>query len=358
VQWGHRDRGRRWGGGVVRCRIARVALLATLCGAAVPSFAAPSDEFPVPPDLAPAVRFWVDVFTRYSRDDFVIHDRLELGRVYEVVRGVRNAGEVAAEAQRIADRVALQGLWGVDPFERLLRPGLEARAAALGAGRVRVQRGMREVFAAGLLGARRYRRIVERALEQEGLPRALAALPLVESSYNPDATSSAGAAGIWQLTAETGQRFLRVSERVDERRDPVRATQAAARLLRSLHDALPAWPLAVTAYNHGLAGVERARRAVGSDDLGVLVTRYAGPGFGFASRNFYAEFVAASQVLRHVERYFPEIAPDRIIEYQVKRGDSLFKVARRHGITVPKLCATNGLRSAKLQPGQVLLIRL
>jgi membrane-bound lytic murein transglycosylase D len=217
---------------------------------------------------------------------------------------------------------------------------------------------MREVVAAGLLGARRYRRIVERALAEEGLPRALAALPLVESSYNPDAVSSAGAVGIWQLTAETAERYLKVSARIDERRDPVRATQAAARLLRTLRDALPNWPLAITAYNHGLAGVERARRAVGSDDLGVLVVRYAGPGFGFASRNFYAEFVAAVQVLHHVERYFPEIAPDRIIEYEVKRGDSLFKVARRHGITVPKLCATNGLRSAKLRPGQVLLIRL
>lgn len=356
MPWGHRDRGRRWGGGVVRGLIACIALL---CAApACPASVASTDEFPVPPQLVPAVRFWVDVFTRYSRNDFVIHDRLELGRIYAVVHAPRDPGEVADWARRVADRLVLEGLWGGDPFARLVRPEIEACAAALGPERVRVQRGMREVFAAGLLGARRYRRIVERALAEEGVPRALAALPLVESSYNTEATSSAGAVGIWQLTAETAQRFLRVSEQVDERRDPVRATRAAARLLRALREALPNWPLALTAYNHGLAGVERARRAVGSDDLGVLVVRYAGPGFGFASRNFYAEFVAALQVSRHVERYFPEIAPDRIIEYQVKRGDSLFKVARRHGITVPKLCATNGLRSAKLRPGQVLLIHL
>src|SRR5262249_43735918 len=151
-----------------------------------------------------------------------------------------------------------------------------------------------------------YRPVVERALVREGLPSALAALPLVESSYHPAATSRAGAVGLWQLTRATGRRYLKIARGVDERRDPVRASAAAARHLRELREALPSWPLAVTAYNHGLSGVVRARDVVGSDDLGDIVARYRGPGFGFASRNYYAEFLAALHVMRHADTYFPD----------------------------------------------------
>jgi membrane-bound lytic murein transglycosylase D len=121
---------------------------------------------------------------------------------------------------------------------------------------------------------------------------------------------------------------------------------------------LPSWPLALTAYNHGLGGVQRARASVASDDLGVLVTRYEGPGFGFASRNFYAEFLAALHVSRNVDTYFPELGRTRVLEVKVKRGDTIAALARRHGVSAASLLSTNGLRSADLQPGQRLLIRL
>ncbi len=104
--------------------------------------------------------------------------------------------------------------------------------------------------------------------------------------------------------------------------------------------------------------MSRARRAVGSDDLGVLVSRYHGPSFGFASRNYYAEFLAAREIVQHVGRYFPRLRPGNVIEYRVKEGDSLSTVAHRHGVTIPQLRQTNDLMSAQLQPGQRLLIRL
>src|SRR5581483_5432321 len=112
------------------------------------------------------------------------------------------------------------------------------------------------------------------------------------------------------------------------------------------------WPLAVTAYNRGLAGVERARRALGTDDVGVLATRYwDDEAFGFASRNYYGQFLAALHVTRHRDRYFHEVPPRRMVEYRVRRGDTLFEVARRHGVSLGELCVTNGLKSADLQPG-------
>jgi membrane-bound lytic murein transglycosylase D len=311
-----------------------------------------ADPFPIPEQLAPAARFWIDVFTRYSQRDYIIHDRIEPGHVYDVVTttGAGDEELVAARVRAVVDRLALTDLSGLD----LSSPQVPAVAPA---DRVRVQRGMREVFGAGLTEQRRFHHIVERALEREGLPIELSVLPLVESSYNPEAVSRAGATGMWQFTATTARRYLRIHGRVDERLDPVRSSHAAARHLRELREALPSWPLALTAYNHGLTGVERARRIVGSDDLGLLVSEYRGPGFGFASRNFYAEFLAARHVVEHVATYFPEQAPNRLIEYRVKRGDTIYALARRHGVTVPNLLALNGRRS-KIQPGQVLLIRL
>ena len=104
--------------------------------------------------------------------------------------------------------------------------------------------------------------------------------------------------------------------------------------------------------------MRRAIREMGTTDIGTIVYYYRGPAFGFASRNFYAEFLAARHVLRHAKAYFPDLAPRRMITYKVKRGDTLERVAKRHGVTIPSLRITNGIRSAMLRPGQVLLVRL
>jgi hypothetical protein len=77
----------------------------------------------------------------------------------------------------------------------------------------------------------------------------------------------------------------------------MRATEAAARLLRNNYETLGSWPLAIVAYNHGHAGIQAASAAVGSNAIEDIVARYTGPRFGFASKNFYAEFLAALDVV-------------------------------------------------------------
>src|SRR5262249_13631438 len=95
---------------------------------------------------------------------------------------------------------------------------------------------------------------------------------------------------------------------VDERRDPIASTHAAARFLRHNYEQLEeSWPLAITAYNHGPGGMANAIDDTGTTDIGVIVQRYHGRAFGFASRNFYAEFLAALEVEKYHQAYFGDL---------------------------------------------------
>ena len=138
-----------------------------------------------------------------------------------------------------------------------------------------------------------------------GLPVDLVYLPCVESSFNFKAYSKFGAAGIWQFTHSTGRRYMEINYVVDERRDPFISADAAARLLKKNYAELKEWPLAITAYNHGLAGMRRAKNAKGSYE--EIVKSYKSRSFKFASRNFYSEFLAARIVAKNPEKYFGKI---------------------------------------------------
>jgi membrane-bound lytic murein transglycosylase D len=152
-------------------------------------------------------------------------------------------------------------------------------------GRIRFQLGQADRFHEGLIRAASWEAHIARVLEQHGVPKEIAALPHVESSFNPAAYSKVGAAGLWQFMPSTAKRFMRVDSLVDERLDPYSATEAAANLMLYNYRLLGSWPLAVTAYNHGPAGLRRAQEQLGTSDIAVIVKRYQGANFGFASRN-------------------------------------------------------------------------
>jgi membrane-bound lytic murein transglycosylase D len=205
--------------------------------------------------------------------------------------------------------------------------------------------------------------MMESIFERAGLPKELTLLPHVESSFRNDARSKAGAAGIWQFMPSTGRRFLRVNKRVDERHDVRLATIAATKLLKENYSLLGTWPLAITAYNHGAWGMKKAVAKTGTKDIGKIVQRYRGRAFGFASRNFYAEFLAAVHIAKHYKAYFGNIRfaepPTKTVRqhYRVQRGDSLRRIAKRFDTTVSALAALNNLERLHLiQIGQILRI--
>src|SRR5690606_8235566 len=161
--------------------------------------------------------------------------------------------------------------------------GVTRDTLARAADNIRFQQGLSDRFRAGLVRAGRYRAHVHAEFTRLGIPVELAALPHVESSYNPDARSHVGASGIWQFTRDTGRRYLQIDHILDERNDPYLATVAAGKLLAYNHSITGNWPMAITAYNHGLAGVRRAMRKFGDTAYVDILRRYDGRAFGFAS---------------------------------------------------------------------------
>ena len=171
---------------------------------------------------------------------------------------------------------------------------------------IRSQLGQKDRFREGIERSGLYEEEIKRIFKEYNLPEELSVLPHVESSFQIGAYSSAGAAGIWQFTRGTGRLFMRVGYDVDERRDPILATHGAAKLLKKNFESLRSWPLAITAYNHGLQGMIRAQKKIGNDFVKIL-DKYKSRTFGFASGNFYAEFLAALHVVQNQNKYFPNL---------------------------------------------------
>ena len=193
---------------------------------------------------------------------------------------------------------------------RELWSGAEPARLLQAADDVRFQLGQSDRFRAGLQRAGIWESHIAQTLAAQGLPPEIAALPHVESSFQPTAMSKAGAAGMWQFIRSTGRRYLRIDGAVDERLDPYRSTEAAAQLLSYNYRLLGNWPLAITAYNHGAEGMRRARDQMGTDDIVRIVRQYQSPTFGFASRNYYCSFLAALRLDREPEKYFGSITPE------------------------------------------------
>jgi len=277
-----------------------------------------------PPSLEPDIAFWRRVFAEISSDQALLHDSRYLGVVYEVVEIPENASPT--RRRRIADlsreryRKILQklakgartGLNGEEQRVLALWPGdvtdEELRQAAK---RIRFQQGLSDRYLAGLKRSGAWKPYIEQQLKASGVPIGLAALPHVESSFNPEARSHVGAAGLWQFTRATGQRFMEIDHVIDERRDPFRSSEAAAQLLAYNYSILKSWPLAITAYNHGVGGMRRAVKTLKTEDMGVINREYNGRTFGFASRNFYVAFLAALEVQQNAEKYFGPVEMDK-----------------------------------------------
>ncbi len=162
--------------------------------------------------------------------------------------------------------------------------------------KIRAQSGLADKFRRAAETASEYLSTMEEIFLTHGLPPSLTRMAFVESMFNIEAKSKVGASGIWQFMPETARLFMYVNNLVDERNSPIKATRAAAQLLLKNYAELGSWPHAITAYNHGTYGMLQAIKKTGSLDFDKTILQYESPSFGFASKNFYGEFIAARRV--------------------------------------------------------------
>ncbi len=172
----------------------------------------------------------------------------------------------------------------------------------------------KDYFARTLARSGRYLPMIAAVLREEGLPEELAYLALVESNFVPQAASAAGAVGLWQFIPATGRRYgLRIDSWVDERRDPAKATRAAAAYLKNLHDYFGRWFLATAAYNAGEGTIDRAIRRSGATDFWTLKTKAK---LSEETRNFVPKFVAAALIGSDPKKYgFNDLSYESPLEY-------------------------------------------
>jgi membrane-bound lytic murein transglycosylase D len=276
--------------------------------------------------------------------------------------------------------------------------------------------------------------MIAKVLSQEGLPEELGYLALLESEFLVNTTSRNGAAGLWQFIATTGRRYgLQIDQWVDERRDPVKSTRAAAAYLKDLHNYFGRWYLATAAYNAGPGTIDKALQQSGAKDFWSIKAKAQ---LSEETRNFVPKFVAIALIAMDPKKYgfdnisyeasldyeevplkepmnlavlaamvgsnvatirelnpallrpstppaetsfrvnLPvgkaevflakmndkgiekEVASARLVTHEVKKGETLFSIARHYGLEVRALMEWNSLTNPRLRIGQRLKILL
>ena len=223
--------------------------------------------------------------------------------------------------------------------------------------------------------------LVQEALKDEEIPDEMLYLAVVESGLRNKATSRQGAAGVWQLIPRTAKTMgLKVQGNIDERRDPVASTKAAAKYLKMLNDKFGKWYLAILAYNCGEGALRRAITRAGSDDLRVLLNaqkRYLSK----ETRNFVRKIIITAQIAEDLNQVVsssyglfnnPNISNDALKNeaiknathlalkglrsYKVRKGDTLMDISRKFRTSIKALMIANDMQNTSLTTGVNLVI--
>ena len=319
-------------------------------------------EFKIPDALKGPVSFWLRIYTEYTTQHLVLFDETHPEVVYEVLdfrelyKKSRNlaAFEIVMKL-RVKKKMALYRA----AFKNLAR-GIKGKNTAEAESRIikalahldhkhpyatlsknlRTQTGQRDNLIKGLLAAETFFPKMEEIFRQVGAPIELTRLALVESSFDLSAVSRTGASGVWQFMPATANTYMIVNspENIDERLSPLKATVAAARLLKVNRSGLGNWPLAVTAYNHGMSGLTHLNKK-------ARLAAERGEGFsscnkkgrlGFAGRNYFSEFLAVLHAEAYRDVFYGESplpVGSPIVYRQVKKNQTGATIAKEENLS-------------------------
>ncbi len=311
-------------------------------------------HFPVPKVVEGQVKFWHGIFSQFGTHQIVIHDRDDPQVILDVIdfqlfseRFNNSKAYSEAEKRKIILRYLKRYQLAIKRFKKMGRRALKLgemekrvyqvyrkhpkgiRYLYTKKTAIRSQTGLADEFLRASRRAEKYLPYIEDIFRKRSLPVDLPRIAFVESMFNEKAISKVGASGIWQIMPLTGKQFLKLNKFIDERNSPIKASMAAADLLVENFRHLKKWPLAITAYNHGANGIRRATRILGTDRIDRIIRHYKSPSFGFASKNFYGEFLAANIVYK--ERYrrdYHDRNPLRISKITLRDPISIYELIK------------------------------
>lgn len=258
------------------------------------------DSFKVPKGLEARVDFWKKIYTKYSTQQGVIHDVEDVSAIYKEV----DFSDINESLVLTARQKEKQKQKRVDEFKKKI----VAEYPKLKLADLRFQLGQRDRIQTAIYVSGRYIEDFEDVFRQNNLPLELVRLVFVESSFNVLARSKVGASGLWQIMPSNAKPYKMISKAVDKRNHPIEATKLASKILRNNYMMLGDWALAVTGYNHGPTGVMKMTKKYKTRSLVELVDNVnSRKSFGFASKNFYASFLAILEVEKNASKHFKSI---------------------------------------------------
>ena len=299
-------------------------LKTTICLLLLPAASAQalifSERLPEQGLIAEKVGFWTRIFNQYDSAVTVVHDTRRVHMIVDIINFRQppyNTVPSWSQRQKVARKYVKRYRRALQRFRKHRMKArkfgaIEQRVYEVyrhnlarllrGQVRFRSQSGLQDTYVSAIKRAEPFMAHMEDIFTQHRVPRELVRMTFVESMFNYKARSKVGAAGVWQFMPRTAREFLHLNNLVDERISPLKATRAAAKLLRRNYRYLGNWPLAVTAYNQGASSIKRAVRKLKTNDLNVIIAKYRGKNFGFAGRNFYSEFLAADKVYQQLAK--------------------------------------------------------
>jgi membrane-bound lytic murein transglycosylase D len=298
-----------------------------------------SDTFFVNPYFYPTVHFWFLIYTQFESTSIVIHDKNNLSLIYKVLdfsslkkKGLSNNTlyilQQKISAEKLKDLKASLDHLSKDPFSLSLPSKkiyriLKNANIQLPVGKkersqfftrlhdnMRTQTGQKNFIRDGIIRSLPYQKFLTDYFERKQLPKELLAIPFLESSFNPKAQSKVNALGIWQFMPLISTYYVpKRTNDFDYRFNVGVASVAAGFLMTENIQIMKSWDLAVTAYNSGPKHLLKTRRELGRKKVTLeeVIAHSDSQHFGFASKNFYSEFLALAHTLAYREELFDDL---------------------------------------------------
>lgn len=288
------------------------------------------NSFSVPSPLKSEVDFWIKIYTQYTTRQGVFH---RTGNIDEIL------GEID-----LTD-VYLNPQWGPIRKEKEAERIIERQRKLIAKKHniknhktVRLQMGLSDRMRTAIFESGRYLPMMEKIFKEKNIPVELTRLVFVESSFNVEAKSKVGASGLWQIMPAVGKKYKYIKKDYDKRDHPEYATKVAADILKQNYQILKSWPLAVTSYNFGVGRMLKVQKKMKEDDaVEIFSSPHLKKHIGFASRNFYATFLAALHVESHANIYFGEpmmvAEPQKVKNIYLEKPTLVSDLVKKYNLT-------------------------